>query len=542
LEKRTIIALILIIVIFYISSEFIWKPKQQAIQQESQALQEQTEHLEQEVMTPLQETVSIAEPDFVIEKDIAIDDNIILKNELMKITFSNQGASIREVELSDYLDKNKEKQVNLIRENATALHTVLFDQSGQSFDLSSMPFTYQIFDKSVEFTFQNQDISIRKMYRITDSYNIDFTFEVDHPSSFSAYKIGFADGIADTETFLKDKKNDYRIYAQIENQITNKTLNKLKEPVTVEGKIDWLAVRSKYFLLALIPGDLVYPEKATFFSTDNLESPAFFTNVDIAKNSISHQYHLYMGPLVEKELEKFGIGLDNTIQMGPGILRWLSKLFQAFFNLLFRFIPQWGVCIIIFSFFMKLILYPLTHKSFESSMKMQEVQPKMKAVQEKYKHDPRLMNKEVQKLYKEHGVNPMSGCLPMLPQLPIFIALMPIFRNAIDLRQAEFLWMTDLSEPDPYLILPIIMAVFMFVQQFLMRPPQQNMDEMDDKQKAALQSQKMMGYIMPIVMFFLFKSFPAGLVIYWTTFNIFSLFQQYYIRKKFGSYQPIQKN
>ena len=111
---------------------------------------------------------------------------------------------------------------------------------------------------------------------------------------------------------------------------------------------------------------------------------------------------------------------------------------------------------------------------------------------------------------------------------------MPIFRNAIELRQAEFLWMSDLSEPDPYLILPIIMAVFMFIQQILMRPKKQNEDEMDDKQKAAMQSQKMMGYIMPVVMFFLFKSFPAGLVMYWTSFNIFSLFQQYYIRKKFS--------
>jgi YidC/Oxa1 family membrane protein insertase len=182
---------------------------------------------------------------------------------------------------------------------------------------------------------------------------------------------------------------------------------------------------------------------------------------------------------------------------------------------------------------LKLVLYPLTHKSFESTTKMQKIQPLLKEVQAKYKHDPKTLNIEMKKLYKEHGVNPMGGCLPMLLQMPVFFALYPILRYSIDLRQASFLWLPDLSEPDPYLILPIAMAIFMFVQQKLMAPSKQSLEEMDEKQKAAMQSQKMMMYVMPVMMFFLFRSFPSGLVLYWTLFNVMSSVQQYFIKKSF---------
>jgi YidC/Oxa1 family membrane protein insertase len=542
LEKRTILALLLIIVIFYISNEYVWKPKQQTLQQKE--LSSHAEQLESFASTENLQTRNESLQTFLpFETNTAtlIENDISLENEFIKITFSNAGAAIIGVELKQFFSMDQESHVNLIRGNI-GLQTTLLEPNGNRVDLKDVVFSYSHYSGWVEFSIQNEQLSLRKTYKLVDSYQLDYTYEVQYNTSFAGYRIGFENGIADTEKFVKDKRNDYRIYAQIENQLSNKALAKLKEPVMISGKIDWIAIRSKYFLMAIIPGDLIFPEKAHLFSTSGQESPAFWLEVNTPHTTFTHQYRLFMGPLSEKELNKFGIGLDNTIQMGPGILRWMSKLFQAFFIMLYKLIPQWGLCIIIFSFVMKLLLYPLTHKSFEAGMKMQEVQPKLKVVQEKYKHDPRLMNKEVQKLYKEHGVSPLGGCLPLLLQFPIFIALMPIIRNAIELRQAEFLWMNDLSEPDPYVILPIIMAVFMFIQHIMMQPKKQNIEDMDDKQKAAMQSQKMMGYIMPVVMFFLFKSFPAGLVIYWTTFNIFSLVQQYFIRKKFGVPQTIPIN
>ncbi|RLC49366.1 MAG: hypothetical protein DRZ79_06115, partial [Candidatus Cloacimonadota bacterium] len=211
----------------------------------------------------------------------------------------------------------------------------------------------------------------------------------------------------------------------------------------------------------------------------------------------------------------------------------LSNLFNFIFKILYKVVPNYGIVILLFALFLKLILYPLTHKSFESSTKMQKIQPLMKEIQTKYRQNPRQMQIELKKLYKEHGVSPLGGCLPMLLQMPIFFAIYPVIRYSIALRQTNFLWLPDLSEPDPFYILPIIMAIFMFVQQYLMSPSKQAMEEMDEKQRATMQSQKMMMYVMPIIMFFIFKSLSSGLVLYWTVFSVLSSVQQYFIKKKF---------
>ena len=155
----------------------------------------------------------------------------------------------------------------------------------------------------------------------------------------------------------------------------------------------------------------------------------------------------------------------------------------------------------------------------------------MREIQQQYKHDPQKMNQELQKLYKEHKINPLGGCLPLLLQMPIFFALYPVLRSSIDLRQAEFFgWITDLSEPDKFWVLPILMGISMFLQQKMTQvtPSPEDLKKMDEKQQAQIQSQKMMMYIMPIFMFFIFKSLPSGLVLYWMVFNVFQIAQQLY--------------
>jgi YidC/Oxa1 family membrane protein insertase len=197
-------------------------------------------------------------------------------------------------------------------------------------------------------------------------------------------------------------------------------------------------------------------------------------------------------------------------------------------------VRNYGVVIVIFALLLKIILHPLTHKSMDASLKMQKIQPQMQALQQKYKNDPKTLQLEMSKLYKEAGANPLSGCLPLLLQMPIFFSLYNVLRYSLDMRNAGFvLWLKDLSEPDPYLILPILMGVFMIVQSLMMQPKRGNIEEMDEKQRAAASSQKMMTWIMPIMMFFIFRSMPAGLVLYWTVFNIFSVIQQYILKKRY---------
>jgi YidC/Oxa1 family membrane protein insertase len=208
-------------------------------------------------------------------------------------------------------------------------------------------------------------------------------------------------------------------------------------------------------------------------------------------------------------------------------------LLLPLFKFLHLFIPNYGFVIIVFSLIIKIVLYPLTRKSFQSMKKMQLLQPKITELKEKLKDDPQKMNKETMKLYQTYGVNPAGGCLPILLQMPIFIALWGLFQAAIDLRQQPFIfWINDLSAPD--LIydlgfkLPLAgiqeisgLAILMGVTTFF----QQKMSIKDPKQQALV-------YMMPIMLTILFMTFPSGLNLYYFMFNVFSIAQQYYINHK----------
>jgi YidC/Oxa1 family membrane protein insertase len=204
-------------------------------------------------------------------------------------------------------------------------------------------------------------------------------------------------------------------------------------------------------------------------------------------------------------------------------------------------IPNWGLVIIIFSILIKVALHPLSKTQMKSMKKMQKLQPLMDEMREKYKDDPQKMNQSIMNLYKEYGVNPAGGCLPLLLQMPIMYALYSVFRGAIELRQASFVgWITDLSIPDViYRLsfkLPLIgiqdisgIAVLMGVTMFF----QTKMTTKDPRQKA-------MVWMMPIMMTFLFNGFPAGLNLYYTVFNILSIGQQLLINKQHDD-EPLRK-
>ena len=189
------------------------------------------------------------------------------------------------------------------------------------------------------------------------------------------------------------------------------------------------------------------------------------------------------------------------------------------FKYTYSIVPNYGWIIILFSIAIKAIVYPLTHKTFQSTTKMQALQPKITELREKYKNDQQRLSRETMKLYKEEGVNPLGGCLPMVLQMPIFFALYNLFGNTIELRQAPFIfWITDLSLPDEILIagfalriLPLLMAISMLVQQ--------KMTMKDPKQAFLI-------YFMPVMMVFIFWSMSSGLVLYWTVFNLLSIAQQ----------------
>lgn len=315
----------------------------------------------------------------------------------------------------------------------------------------------------------------------------------------------------------------------------------------LNGRVDWLAVRNKYFAAIMIPSDPTqvegaYVEGQTFPTKElglkeiyNVRLVVPFKGSDVERRNID----LYIGPVDYDLLKEINTNLTALVDFGSFfglkfIVRPIAEyVLLPLLKFLHMFIPNYGFVIIVFSLIIKIVVYPLTRKSFQSMKKMQLLQPKITELKEKFKDDPQKMNKETMKLYQTYGVNPAGGCLPILLQMPIFIALWGLFQAATELRQQPFvLWINDLSAPD--LIydlgfkLPLFgiqeisgLAILMGITTFF----QQKMTIKDPKQQALV-------YMMPIMLTILFMTFPSGLNLYYFMFNVFSIAQQYYINHK----------
>lgn len=282
------------------------------------------------------------------------------------------------------------------------------------------------------------------------------------------------------------------------------------------GNIQWLALQDKYFLSVLIPkqASAVLVKK----EGDKLLSAGVKLPVVASGSTVALQ--LYAGPKEYDTLQALQLGLEDTIDFGWFIFgSWsvVKAIAKPIFYVL-RFINDYtnnyGVTIILLTMAIKALFVPLQFKSYKSMKQMQVIQPKVLAVQEKYKDDRDRLNKELIKLYRDHKVNPVGGCLPMVLQMPVFVALFNILYMTIDLRQAPFFgWITDLSLQDPYYVMPIIMGVTMVVQQKI------TPTTMDPTQAKIM-------LMLPAFMTFLFINFPAGLVLYWLTNNVLTISQQ----------------
>jgi len=313
------------------------------------------------------------------------------------------------------------------------------------------------------------------------------------------------------------------------------------------GRVDWLAVRNKYFAAIMIPSDPTqiegaYIEGQTFPTKDlglkeiySVRLVVPFKGADVERRSVG----LYIGPVDYDLLKEISLNLTALVDFGTFfglefIVRPIAEyLLLPLLKFLNMFIPNYGFVIVVFSLIIKIAVYPLTRKSFQSMKKMQMLQPKITELKEKFKDDPQKINKETMKLYQTYGVNPAGGCLPILLQMPIFIALWGLFQAATELRQQPFIfWIKDLSNPDVIydlgFKLPLFgiqeisgLALLMGITTFF----QQKMTIKDPKQQALV-------YMMPIMLTILFMTFPSGLNLYYFMFNVFSIAQQYYINQK----------
>jgi YidC/Oxa1 family membrane protein insertase len=526
----------MMLVLYLVFDQFIWKP-----QRESARLAAGTEEVipVQTVPDSLEmASMPAVAVDSLFNTAAAAVESLVLENDNIRVQFSTLGAEINSIQLKNY-DFGPDKHVDLIPPNSSILKASIYT-TGNSIELSNLNFAYErdAAANSIRFYLEGENgASIQRTYTLDEQYGIHTKADIQNMGSINGLRLDLMAGIADSENNTKSKAQDYRFYLYADNEILKVSLAKMRknQPQGSFGSFAWAAVRSKYFTLALKENEP--PLTQSFSSTINSETanPGFaidsFQNT--TKPSWQQSFVLFAGPADADILKGYGRQMENIAERGANWLRWLVNIIAWFLSWLHSYIKNYGVVLIILALVLKVVLHPLTNKSMQASFKMQKIQPQMQYLQKKYKDDQKTLQLEMSKLYKEAGANPISGCLPLLLQMPIFISLYNVLRYSLDMRNAGFVfWLKDLSEPDPYLVLPIIMGVFMVIQSLMMQPPKGNPEDMDDKQRAAQSSQKMMTWMMPIMMFFIFRNMPAGLVLYWTVFNIFSVIQQYYLLKQ----------
>lgn len=245
-----------------------------------------------------------------------------------------------------------------------------------------------------------------------------------------------------------------------------------------------------------------------------------------AGQSTTFDTYIFAGPKMVKVLNQASENIPNLGKtMDYGWFWFFSKPMLLTLNWLFDMVGNYGVAIILMTLMLRLLMWPLTRKSYASTMMMQKIQPELQRVQKLYANDKARLQMEMMKIYQTHKTSPMSGCLPMLLQIPIFFALYKAVSISVPMHMAKFLWISDLAVMDPYFILPVLMGVTMLLQQFL-QGPKTSVNAND----AAANSQRIMKW-MPILFTIMFAWMPAGLILYWTVSNIFSICQMYIIKK-----------
>jgi YidC/Oxa1 family membrane protein insertase len=391
--------------------------------------------------------------------------------------------------------------------------------------------------QSLSLTWTSPDgVSIVKTYSFSpDTYEMGLEIKVKNLSPSA-----IEDNLTLSLRSMRDTTSSRYVFsgpaALINGELVEVKSKKIANDGSYTGRIAWVATVDQYFMSAIIPEKAQEASlKLSLGPKDVVDTAYVDPSGPVAiKTERTYQYKLYFGPKSLRALDHVGSELRRIVDFG--FFDVVAKPLLHAMNFTYRYIPNYGIAIILITVIVKVLFWPLSNKSYKSMSQMKRLQPKMAEIRAKYKNDKKTMNQELMNLYKVYKVNPLGGCLPMLLQIPVFFAFYRVLYQAIELRHAPFFWwINDLSAPDrlfslsfkvpmmtpPYGIpvLTLIMGASMFLQQKMTPPP-------GDPTQA-----KMMMF-MPIFFTFIFINFPSGLVLYWLVNNLLSITQQYYISKK----------
>jgi YidC/Oxa1 family membrane protein insertase len=526
MEKRAFLAIVLSIVVFYIFSMVMGPDKKQAAPASPQNAAPASAPAVQPAAVPLSTSALQPVPASGLPKDVRVD------TDFYTAVFSSRGGALKNMTLKKYREQNSPAASLVILGNNTDPALLNFSTRAIGFNLSdSAIYTADAETVTIRgtetrqlvFTYvSGQGFTVRKVYSFgAASYGIKLDTQVLNNSA--AAMVGTIQQVMTYPSEARAKDNRFDTagsYLYADNALHS---DKAKDVASASKKYDknvqWAGFADKYFLSAILAeknsiASVDLKKNAAGFMESIVSSPQVTIN---AGQSVSVTQRLFVGPKDIDILKAQGNDLVQSLDLGwfTVIAKPLLYTLKFFYN----YVGNYGIAIIIITIILKALFFPLTHKSYKSMKDMQKIQPKMAALKEKYKDDRDAMNKAVMELYREHKVNPMGGCLPMVVQIPVFFALYKALMFSIELRHAPFfLWVTDLADKDPYYVTPVIMGISMFVQQ-KMTPSQ--MDPIQQKMMLAL----------PVVFTFMFLSFPSGLVLYWLVNNILTIGQQMYINK-----------
>ena len=559
-QARLLIAIVLSALIFLLWQLFFVdkdanqqsaKKTEQPPVKEEQVKESKPYPKEQEVAavdkTPITDPITDTE----ISASARIPRNITVDTPFYQVQLSEEGGGINSFILKKYREKvAKDSPLQELIPQKDSIATVLLGFAGKSLPgLNNAVFsaglnadTVNIQDAAQEITFaweSDEGVVVEKTYKFSpDSYLIELDVTIKNGSDRSIQDKLFI-------ALKSAAPTDKRMYgfegpsALINEKLEEVKIKDIAEKSTYTGKVTWIAVQDRYFMMSVIP-DQVEEEAGMrlFLKEDDLLEAQYLNPAGDIRPGTQHtyQYSLFFGPKSMNILKNAGHDLGKALNFG-----WFTVLAKPcvwLMNRLYSVIPNYGIAIIILTLLIKIVLWPLGSKSYKSMSEMKKIQPLMKEIREKHKSDKKKMNEEVMGLYRTYKINPLGGCLPMVVQLPVFFALYRMLYQSIELRHAPFfLWIDDLSAPDrlfhfnfsiPFMeppygipVLTIIMGATMLLQQ-KMSPP------MGDPTQA-----KMMMF-MPLIFTFIFINFSSGLVLYWLVNNILSISQQYYIQKKFA--------
>ncbi|MDO8603435.1 MAG: membrane protein insertase YidC [Candidatus Omnitrophota bacterium] len=527
MEKKVLLAVTLSIVVILVYPLILAKINPDLVNpsQKSQLVQKQ-EVVEKNIDIKTRE----------IEPVDNLPSNAITENfytDRYELAITNINGGISEILVKD---AKRQSDITLVSKAMRSASILAIEGKGILTVSSSQPYTIHNDKQTV--SLDSNDIRIeKKISFLSDRYGFDTVTKLTNKTSQAqelSFDITTASNISKKE-MLETRYIELDIHYK-DGSVKKVTGNKLlTQSRLYKNNIDWISLKNKYYIIIAKPD---FDAKGVFTKNVSGEPTLGFIVEDdkiAAGETKMYEINFYAGPLEIKELEKLDQGFTKALNFGflTSISLILLSILQ-FFNSVFH---SYGVAILLLTLCMNLCLYPLTFKSLKSMQKLQELQPHIEKIRQENKDNPTRLNKEIMELYRRYSVNPMSGCLPMILQMPVFIALYNTLSRSVELKNASFLWIKDLSMPDaffrlgssiPFLgdsinLLPILMIGAMILQQ-----------KISQSTTGASQSeqQKLMAKIMPVMFGFIFYSLPSGLVLYWLTSTLVTSTMQFFMFKK----------